>query len=199
MNHCDAGSTGAFAGMRTTHPSNPLTIASELGKLDVFRHSFRFYIAVAALVFGPLAYSQGCPPGQYPVVGQGWNYCAQAPGSAAPQEPSLPPPRWKSQWQAFAGDSAKGILGTSKNLLSQQTAESAAISDCRQKGGSDCVLLISAANGCMALIAGDKRLKARDGDTKNDAEQKALNACENDADTNCHVYYSECSLPVRTQ
>lgn len=155
--------------------------------------------ALALLLIVPSAYAQGCPPGQYPVVGQGWNYCAPVPGSNEPEQQQAPQPRLQNQWQALAADAPKGILGTSSHLMSRATAESAAISDCERKGGSGCIVLVSAANGCVAMITGDKFLKAKDGETKNEAEQNALKACSDGGDTNCRVYYSACSFLGRSQ
>lgn len=153
-------------------------------------------ILIIANLWG-IAAAQGCPPGQYPVVGQGWNYCAPVPGAETQQEPEAQEAKWQTQWQALATDVGKGVLGTSKNQPSQGSAETAAIKDCNSRGGENCVLQISHGNGCIAMVVGDKVLNTNGGATRGEAEQKGIRMCAAE-DKNCRVYYSDCSPPVRT-
>lgn len=139
--------------------------------------------------------AQSCPPGQYPVVGQGWNYCAQVPNNE-PAESSAPVVTWKDQWQAIAVDKDKAALGTSRALPTRAAAETTALSDCSAKGGTNCSVQISYSNGCVAMIVGNRVMNTNGAATKEQAEQKGLRMCGAE-DNNCTVYYSACSPPIR--
>ena len=141
----------------------------------------------------------GCPPGQYPQQGQGWQTCVPIPGAAGNQQsPSPPSPQWIDQWQAIATDKQKAVLGTSAGNASSDKSAQAAISDCRAKGGSECDVQITYRNGCVAMVIGNTLMNTKGAPTKPEAEQLALAKCS-EADTDCHVYYSACNLPVRIQ
>lgn len=140
----------------------------------------------------------GCPPGQAPQQGQGWQSCVPiangAQGAGGQSDGSL----WQNSWQAIATDNTKGVLGSSIQKLSRQTAEDAAMNDCRTKGGTDCQLRMSYGNGCMAAVVGTKLLQVQVGNSKASAEKKGMDKC-NAEDSKCVVYYSECSKAVRIQ
>jgi len=141
----------------------------------------------------------GCPAGQYPQQGQGWQTCVPIPESGQTRRaPQAPAAVWRSNWQAIATDSSKGILGTSIDRSTMQEAEMLALNDCKSKGGTHCTIAISNGNGCIAMVTGNALLTTGAGRTKAEAESSAINNCTSD-DTGCHVYYSACSLPVRIQ
>jgi hypothetical protein len=145
------------------------------------------------------AYAEGgCPPGQYPQQGQGWQTCVPIPGGATGQSNAPAPERWIDNWQAIATDANKGALGTSVGEPTAAKAESLALGDCRAKGGIACDIQVSYRNGCVAMVVGDKRMATRGAPTKDSAERQALTKCSEE-DTNCHVFYSACSLPERVQ
>jgi len=140
----------------------------------------------------------GCPPGQYPQQGQGWQTCVPIPSGSADAQASQPihvPSGWRSQWQAIATDTSKGIMGTSTDLDTPEGSVSAALADCRKKGGVNCQTEIAYGNGCVALVFGDKLMNSKGANNLKQAEQSAMNKCKEE-DTNCHVYYSACSLPI---
>ncbi|MHB1057819.1 MAG: DUF4189 domain-containing protein [Rhodanobacter sp.] len=150
------------------------------------------------------AHAEGnCPPGQYPIgapQGQaGPQGCAPIPGySNQGQNPAQPaPPQWADRWGAIASYVPKGILGTSSNLPNPEQAKQAAIMDCQAKGASTCKIEISYGNQCVAMIVGHPGYSIAVGPTANDAEQSGMKMCSDGGDTNCHVYYSACSLPIR--
>lgn len=141
----------------------------------------------------------GCPNGQYPQQGPGWNSCVPIPGSNGSQPGlSTPPVVWEDHWQALATDTPKGILGISTGMLTADDAESAALSDCKSKGGSACSLEISFVNGCIAMVVGKSRKNVRGAKTKLEAEKAAISQCQSN-DSGCQIYYSACSLPTRLQ
>ncbi|WP_429242748.1 DUF4189 domain-containing protein [Luteibacter sp. 621] len=139
----------------------------------------------------------GCPPGQYPQQGQGWQACVPIPGSNQ-ANPAPEAPKWKTNWQAIATDIPKGILGTSVMQRSQSDAEREAMNDCKKKGGTTCELQVSYGNGCLAMVTGATKFQIRKGSSKSEAEKRGMDACA-EGDTKCSVYYSECSLPTQVR
>ena len=69
---------------------------------------------------------------------------------------------------------------------------------CKAKGGTECMLDVAYDNSCVAMSVGDKGYSVRTGLTLEDAAANASNACGK-LYGSCHTYYSNCSLPVRTQ
>jgi hypothetical protein len=86
-------------------------------------------------------------------------------------------------------------MGTSVDQMTWQAAEDTAIYDCKAKGGTDCKIEISYANGCVALVFGNALKNSKGGPNKATAEKRAMEQCGKE-DTSCHVYYSACSLPI---
>lgn len=160
---------------------------------------FGILILLGLLICDSAVAEGGCPPGQYPQSGQGWQTCVPIPGNNQGTTQQGPPPAvWSTKWLAIASDNPKGILGTSVNRPSQADAEQSAIADCMTKGGSNCSVQISYRNGCVAMVVGDKVMNTNGAPTKEEAEDKGLSLCKRD-DSNCRVYYSACSQAVRLQ
>jgi len=157
-----------------------------------------FFLGIAALQCTFVTHAEGgCPPGQYPQQGQGWQTCVPIPGAGANQQaPSPPPAQWADQWQAIATDKQKAILGTSAGSASSDASAQAALSDCQAKGGSDCDVQITYRNGCVAMVIGNTLMNTKGAPTKAEAERLAMAKCS-EADTDCHVYYSACNAAVR--
>jgi len=155
-------------------------------------------IALLAMLHMPQAANAegGCPAGQYPQQGQGWQSCVPIPGNAGSQ--GRPAVIWQDHWQAVAADTPKGILGVSTGMLTADDAEATALSDCRAKGGAACSLEISFVNGCVAMAVGESRKNFRGASTKYEAESAAMSQCKSN-DSGCRIYYSACSLPTRLQ
>ena len=160
----------------------------------------RLLLALCTVATPLAALAQGCPPGQYPVAGQGWNYCAPVPGAeqneAPPQQPAGP--RWKDVWQATAIDNDKGALGTATSRSTEKSAISGALMDCEDKGGTHCEIQITEVNGCVAMVVGEKVLNTKDGPTEREAIRRATAQC-NAKNSTCRVYYSHCNFAERIQ
>ncbi|HEV7123136.1 MAG TPA: DUF4189 domain-containing protein [Rhodanobacter sp.] len=149
----------------------------------------------------------GCPPGYYPypssaVQGQpAPQGCAPIPGynnqQQAPTQPHRSPPQWANQWGAVATDGPAGILGATTNSLSQSEAERIAIADCQTKGGQNCKVDVSYGNQCAAVVVGSMGYAVNPGINLKEAIQKGMKTCSEGGATNCLIYYSACSLPVR--
>lgn len=138
----------------------------------------------------------GCPPGQYPQQGQGWQACVPIPGNNQPANADSGQVFYNS-WQAVATDTPKGILGTAVGVPERSSAEAQAITDCQAKGGTDCKLEVSYGNGCIAMVVGDKTLQIQGAPTKKKAEQVTTDKCNAAGNSSCKVYYSECSPPSK--
>lgn len=137
---------------------------------------------------------------------------ASAGGTCVPPDVAMPsyqqqqaPPRslgiWVDQWGAIAtSNAAGGVLGTSTNMPSKDAAKQSAMADCQAKGGrSNCELELAYENGCAVLLVGDKFFNASSDATLAKATKLGMKTCMKNGNTNCHVYYSACSLPFLLQ
>ena len=145
-------------------------------------------------LFSGLAAAEGmCPPGYYQTTptGAGPIGCAPIPASSSPSA------KWLDRWGAIASDS-RGGWGISTNTSSEQHAISAALDECRRRGGKGCEIRLSFHNQCAAVVAdGSTSITASDA-TEIDAVNKATNLCKKSGNADkCWTFYSGCSLPVR--
>jgi hypothetical protein len=142
-----------------------------------------------------------CPPGTIP-YGTGNDPSACGPDNsqqqqAQPQQPALPPPQWATRWGAIATDGPGGHLGAVTGLKSKSDAQSLAIADCQAKGGLQCEVEVAYDNECAAMVLGHREHSSNAAATSAEAISLGMKICANAGDTNCHVYYSACSPPVR--
>jgi hypothetical protein len=112
-----------------------------------------------------------------------------------------PQAQWLKTWGAIAIDetASDGGIGTVTGLSDKNTADAAALSQCRSSGGSDqCELLLSYQNQCAVIVSGAKYLNAHSAETVELASSWAIQQCSRRA-TNCKIYYSACTAPVLVQ
>ncbi|MEX1829788.1 DUF4189 domain-containing protein [Luteibacter sp. CQ10] len=156
------------------------------------------YLVLLSL-FSP-AYSiaeGGCPPGQFPQAGQGWQTCIPMPNySGGASSPQMPSEVWEDRYGSLATDSMAGVIGSSSNQPTRAGAEAEAMFQCTLAGGTDCLMQGSYGNECLAMALGPNSFLLRNGATKAAAEKKALDDCAKENDT-CGIYHSSCSFPVR--
>ncbi|MGN6226799.1 MAG: DUF4189 domain-containing protein [Dyella sp.] len=157
-------------------------------------------VLVATLTSDKTCAEGGCPPGLIPASGTDINSCVPIPpgyyNSPNVQKPALPPPpRWARRWGAIATDSIKGVLGAVTGLSTREDAERAALADCRAKGGNPCRPEIAYDNECAVLVVGDNGYNASADTTLGKAIEFGMHNCKESGNTNCHIYYSGCSLP----
>jgi hypothetical protein len=117
-------------------------------------------LALGAFLFcawTPIAKAAGnCPPGFYPVGGQGVQGCAPIPGGAATAaNPAAPAParplgEWVKTWGAIAVSWATSDAGVSTGLRSKSAAEKEALSKCRMSGARDCSINMTYFNQCVS-------------------------------------------------
>jgi len=117
-------------------------------------------------------------------------------GAAAPQPP---PMRWLDKWGAIATDAATASLGSANGMSSREQAQDAALADCQAKGGIRCKTETWYLNGCGAMVMGNTGYNVGNAATLKKAIQSGIKVCRDAGDTNCHTYFSACSLPVRIQ
>lgn len=158
----------------------------------------RFILLGAGLLWIGLAEAQ-CPPGMYPFQfspNQPFS-CAPIPGEVNQQAPQLPAEQWERRWGALATSVPDGVLGVSTDQSSKREALRRAVSDCAAKGGVNCKIEISYDNQCAVVVVGDGGYNASNATTVDKAAELSMKTCRDAGRTNCHVYYSACSLPIR--
>ena len=160
-----------------------------------------FTLAIAVAQLWSAAYAEGgCPPGQYPQQGQGWQTCVPIPGSDQGRtQPAVNPGHWRASWGALATFEPGGVLGEATGLGSKSEAERAAINDCKAKGGTVCKLEVSYQNACAALAgSATGYVVVSDADLPV-AESDALSTCSKAGYPNCHISYTACSKATLVQ
>jgi len=113
-------------------------------------------------------------------------------GSWAPQL------SWKDRWGAIASNSSSGVIGTASGRPTKEMAEEQALLQCEIVSAKDCVLEISYFNQCAAMITGENTYATARAETKALAIDLGMKICVKE-NSNCEVYYSDCSFPVLTK
>lgn len=104
-----------------------------------------------------------CPPGQYPIGGQGVGGCAPMPGSNGGDAGSSGPVatgRWIKTWGAIATAVSTGDMGASVGRRSKQEASSEALSRCASHGARDCKVGTTYKNQCVAYADPERGVRA---------------------------------------
>jgi hypothetical protein len=139
----------------------------------------------------------GCPPGQYPIGGQGVLGCAPIAEGGGAAHRAVPTGRWIKTWGAIA-TSKSGDAGASKGKMTKADAAQEAIAQCAQWGATDCKVGLAYKNQCVAVIQADKGMgsKLDTGADEAVAIERATRECKRVGSTTCKVLYSSCSDPV---
>lgn len=168
----------------------------------MFRLLFSCFLAIP---FFALA-EQGCPPGQYPIGGQGAVACAPIPQSTQQSRPR-PTGKWIKTWGAIALGTIDSIphYGAPTGLPSEADAKKEALARCTKLGANNCHIVATYRNQCTAI--GEPQSDGQpnpDGYVqfarqpgKETAIKEALESCERRNPTmQCKVIYSACSEPI---
>ena len=151
------------------------------------------FVLLLSLLCGPAAAEGMCPIGYYQTtpIGAGPIGCAPIPANSSSSA------KWLDRWGAIASDS-RGGWGISTEAPSKKQAITAALDDCRRRGGEGCEIRLEFRNQCAAVVAdGSISITASDS-TEKDAIKKATDSCKkNGSPEKCWTFYSGCSLPVR--
>lgn len=143
---------------------------------------------------------QGCAPGFFPGGMQpGGPICVPIPGYGTTNNTtSTGDSVWSSRWGAIAlggGVDGVDVAGVSEGLSSSRKAKRAALEDCKSDGGSDCRIIVSYTNQCVALATGPGGTSHGRAASVTRAEVLAMEACSSSSTGRCEVIYSACSMP----
>jgi hypothetical protein len=158
-----------------------------------------------------VAYAEGaCPPGQYPIGGQGAIACAPIPQGSPVQQEARPNGKWIKTWGAVAVGSIDSTTsyGVTTGKLSKSAAEQDAMRRCASHGETNCKLALAYENQCAVVVephinglpfpTGVSRVVGRG--TVHEASQAALEICKEDnretPAAKCEIVYSACSEPI---
>ncbi|WP_460734442.1 DUF4189 domain-containing protein [Lysobacter tyrosinilyticus] len=124
--------------------------------------------------------------------------CVPIPGAGGGSGEQRPAQRWEERWGAIATDAKNGYMGVAVDQRSKYIAQATALTQCRDFGGSDCIISATYANGCAVLATGNDKYLIKVGSTVVEATELAFEACEKSG-MDCTIPYSACSLAKRTQ
>ncbi|WP_159089642.1 DUF4189 domain-containing protein [Xanthomonas fragariae] len=93
---------------------------------------------------------QGCPPGQYPIGGQGVAACAPIPQENSTQQEPRASGKGIKTWGAIASDGGDN-LGVAKGKFTKSDAQEEALSKCKSVSGKECQIDFVYKNQCTAI------------------------------------------------
>ncbi|WP_244150051.1 DUF4189 domain-containing protein [Xanthomonas sacchari] len=131
-----------------------------------------------------------CPVG----VKMGSAQCLPDDNEAAPPRPTG---EWIKTWGAIAAAS-NGDIGSSTGKFSEQDAKDNALRICENFGNSDCKIMVTYKNQCVAVVkAADGRIggKIVTAGGEDEARKDALNQCKKTSGAECSVVGTDCSKP----
>lgn len=142
-----------------------------------------------------------CPPGQYPIGDQGVGGCAPIPGAGGGAREPEPAGQWHKTWGAIASSDATADAGVATGRSSKENAEQMALADCGRRGASDCRVIYSYRNQCVAWLvpnSQDGASRAGIASAKNSTEARkfAQQSCVDTGGRACQVVYEDCTKPV---
>lgn len=164
-------------------------------------------LLLLSIAFSAMA-EQGCPPGQYPIGGQGVAACAPIPQGSQEnleqQQSPRPTGKWIKTWEAVSLDKSDvGALGVSVGKLSKREAQRDAIAGCIKAGGKNCKDWATYENQCAAVAEPYKdgrssagSLHFRTGASAEDIQREVKDICSSENNGECRVIYAACSEPI---
>ncbi|WP_355603926.1 DUF4189 domain-containing protein [Xanthomonas cannabis] len=148
------------------------------------------------LLSGSLYAEGNCPPGSYPIGGQGAMGCAPIP--AGGQGGPAPTGEWRKTWGAVAmskvGD---GAIGVSSGFVSKSQAKIDALEKCQQLTDKGCKIEVYYKNQCLAIAQPSQGgvVTWGTGPTEARAESEARGGCSSNGKS-CGVLFKGCTDPV---
>lgn len=169
-----------------------LRISSSIG--TIAKNSVRILLILMGVTWSTLALAEGgCPEGQFPQQYGTTMGCTTM--NAGGNQPVAPV--WADRWGAIAFDGSNGTVGVAADTLSMKKAQKVAIQDCQKRGGRGCSIKTTYHNQCAVVVTGDGDANFLNAPTIEQATKTGMDSCRARNDTNCRVYYSGCSMPVR--
>lgn len=128
----------------------------------------------------------GCPP-------------FQGAGGAA-REPE-PAGQWHKTWGGIASSNATADAGVASGRPSKESAEQMALADCSRRGASDCRVIFTYRNQCVAWLVpnsqgGASRAGLASAKEPAEARKLAQQSCVDTDGKSCQVAYEDCTKPV---
>ncbi|MGO1071103.1 DUF4189 domain-containing protein [Lysobacter sp. CA199] len=155
-------------------------------------------IILALLITTGSAHAEGgCPQGFYPQNSPSVKSCIPFPSTGGGTVQTGP--KWSSRWGAIAQDKTSGVVGAVANRNNKRQAKKDALAECKARGGSDCRSELEYINQCVAIIQGLTGSNFSHAETVEQAIDLGTSACKKRGDTDCHIYYKACSLPVQVR
>ncbi|MBB6339442.1 hypothetical protein FHR59_003732 [Xanthomonas arboricola] len=169
-----------------------------------------FILFISLLKISTAQAEQGCPPGQYPIGGQGVASCAPIPQNSARQEGPSPTGTWIKSWGAIAMGSNDSTInyGVNTGKYSKSDAEKDALEKCSSHDQSNCKIFLTYRDQCAAIVEPyiNETLLTTGivSFTKASTTVKARNRAQHDCkeknkatpDVECKTVYTACSDPV---
>ncbi|MFV7456355.1 DUF4189 domain-containing protein [Stenotrophomonas maltophilia] len=141
-----------------------------------------------------------CPPGQYPIGGQGVGGCAPIPGGegTATSGPRATG-KWIKTWGAISL-APSGASGSSTGRVRKTEAVEEAQRKCAESGGVGCKVTITYKNQCVAAVVAssgtDGTTQFGTGATIESAKEFASRLCASKGGSDCAAVYAACSEPI---
>ncbi|MFA1733560.1 DUF4189 domain-containing protein [Xanthomonas campestris] len=161
------------------------------------RSYFKFGFSLVLFLFALPSFAEGtCPPGYYPIGGQGASGCAPINSQGSSSVPQ-PTGEWKTRWGAIARDELTQTIGVSAGEKSKSAARRTAIDYCSKEGAKACKVTFEYKNACVAVVESksmDSTSTISAPDSKQ-ALQMATDRCESKGALDCELIYSACSDP----
>lgn len=153
----------------------------------------------AVLGISGLARAEGaCPPGSYPIGGQGVQGCAPiSTGAGGAASGPRATGRWLKTWGAIAL-STEGASGAATGRLTKAAASRDAEAVCVSSGGTSCKVAFTYKNQCAVAsvpTTGSGGTSFGRGATVEIAAKISLDLCAKGGGVGCKKIYSACAEP----
>ncbi len=163
-------------------------------------------LLLTAFAVTPAYAEGGCPPGMYPIGGQGVQGCAPIPGAQAGAGggasstplPPRPTGEWIKTWGALAGAVDGTAGGASVNQLTEDAARLKAVENCERQGGGRCKVDFVYQNQCVSAVNSElvsTGTKYASAGSVESATRLAVQACTAAGGKECRSIYSACAVP----
>lgn len=184
--------------LRRSSPPAP-RMPAYLDNFSTIRTLVAPMVILLGFLAGTPALAEGrCPPGSYPIGGQGVGGCAPiAAGGAGPDAGPKATGRWHKTWGGIAQARSTGDIGVALGQTSKSAAVSESLARCAEHGAKDCEVDLTFKNQCVAVAASSApklTVSGRAASTER-AIIVAIDACESKAGSKCRVAYSGCTEP----
>jgi len=154
-------------------------------------------ILAILLLSGAAKAEQGCPDGMYPGGMQpNGPICVPIPGVGGGAQNQVE--QWEDRWGSIATDAGNGYMGVAVDQPSKYIAQATALTQCRNSGGTECIISATYANACAVMATGKDSYLIKAAPTIAQATALAFSECESSGMA-CTIPYSACSLSKRVR